>query len=266
MDIYTLSRNFFDWSFENPEKITPSHTALYFFAIEHCNRLGWKEKFWFPSQMAMEAIGIKSYNTYSKVFWELVEWKFFSIIQKSVNQYSANIIAISKNDKATNKALDKALIKHKWKQHESTSESNDSIDIQDTNVPDTNIQYTNTNVWEQALELVKEDFWNKDINELLETIKGQVEFLWLIYKKWKYERERAKNILTGKEFWEISEKANMSRIEFCKSIIYTSSLLTFWNWKINNAETLYKHYAQVYNDAINKKSEMARPKKFITSV
>jgi len=127
-------------------------------------------------------------------------------------------------------------------------------------------QNISKDIWEQALEVIKEDFWNKDINELLETIKGQVEFLWLIYKKWKYERERAKNILTGKEFWDISEKANMSRIEFCKSIVYTSSLLTFWNWKINNAETIYKHYAQVYNDAVNKKSEMARPKKFITSV
>ena len=61
----------------------------------------------------MEAIGIKSYNTYSKIFNDLIEWKFFILIQKSVNQYSANIIAISKIDKATDKALDKAMIKHK---------------------------------------------------------------------------------------------------------------------------------------------------------
>jgi hypothetical protein len=256
MDIYSLSRNFFDWSFENPEKITPSHTALYFFAIEHCNRLWWKEKFWFPSQMAMEAIGIRSYNTYSKVFWELVEWKFFTIIQKSVNQYSANIIAISKNDKATDKALDKALIKHRWKQCKSTSESNDSIDIQvykDTNLHNTNIQDTTIVVWDQALVVAK---WNTDINELLETVKWQVEFLWLIYKKGKYERERAKNILTWKDFWEVCEKANMSRIEFCKQIIFISSKLDFWNWKVYNAETIYKHYAQVYNEARNKKQEL----------
>jgi hypothetical protein len=88
----------------------------------------------------------------------------------------------------------------------------------------------------------------------LEIIKGQVEFLWLIYKRGVRERERAQNILTGKDFWEVCEKANMSRIEFCKSIIYMSSLLTFWNWKINNAETLYKHYAQVYNEAVNVKT------------
>lgn len=120
-------------------------------------------------------------------------------------------------------------------------------------------------IWEQALVL-QEEFWNKDINEVLEIIKWQVESLWLMYKKWKYERERAKNIITGKEFWEICERSNMSRIEFCKNIILISAKLTFWHWKINNAETLYKHYAQVYNDAKNKKSEMETPKRIFTSV
>jgi len=40
---YDLSRNLFDWSYEKPEKINTNHIALYFFIIEHCNRLGWKE-------------------------------------------------------------------------------------------------------------------------------------------------------------------------------------------------------------------------------
>ena len=111
-----------------------------------------------------------------------------------------------------------------------------------------------TNVWEQALVVTNKS--NIEINELLEIIKGQVGFLWLIYKKGKYERERAKNILTGKDFWEIAERSGMSRAEFCKQIIYISSKLDFWNWKINNAETLYKHYAQVYNEAVRKKTEM----------
>ena len=210
--------------------------------------------------MVMDAIWISNYSSYKKWLEELVEWGFIKMIQVSKNQYSANVISLIQFVWSTDKALDKALIKHGTKQHIKQDESIASIDIQvynGTNLQDTNIQ--DTNVWEQALELVK-DFWNKDINELLETIKGQVEFLWFIYKKGKYERERAKNILTGKDFWKVCEKANMSRTEFCKSIIYTSSLITFWNWKINNAETLYEHYAKVYNDAVNKKSEMSRPK------
>lgn len=132
MDIFTLSRNWFNFSFENPEKINPTHTALYFFCIEHSNRLGWKEKFGLPTTMAKEAIGIKSYNTYINALNDLVEWGFIKMIEKSKNQYSSNIIALSKNDKAHNKALDKALIKHASKQSESTHQSISSIDIQET--------------------------------------------------------------------------------------------------------------------------------------
>ena len=94
MDVFKMSRAWFDWCFENPELVSPNHSAVYFFAIEHCNRLGWKKKFGFPSQMAMEAVGIKSYNTYIKTFNNLVEWGFFDLLEKSKNQYSANIIVL----------------------------------------------------------------------------------------------------------------------------------------------------------------------------
>ena len=73
---YSLSRKWFDFCFDNPEKIKPNHTALYFFCIEHCNRLGWKEKFGLSSSMAKEAIGIRSYNTYIKTLRDLVDFGF----------------------------------------------------------------------------------------------------------------------------------------------------------------------------------------------
>lgn len=133
MNGYELSRNWFDWSFVNPDKIKPNHSALYFFAIEHCNRLGWKHKFGLPTTMAMEAIGIKSYNTYVSTLKDLVEWGFIEMIERSKNQYSSNIVALSNFDKAFDKALDKALIKHSTKQSESTVQSIDSIDKQETN-------------------------------------------------------------------------------------------------------------------------------------
>ena len=135
MNGYDLSRQFVDYSFENPSKIKPNHYALYFFAIEHCNRLGWKKEFGLPTTMTMEAIGVKSYNTYSKTFNELIDFGFFSLIEKSTNQYSANIIALSKNVKALDKALDKAFIKHATKQSESTQQSIDSIDKPLTSKP-----------------------------------------------------------------------------------------------------------------------------------
>ena len=120
MNSYELSRNWFNYCFDNPEKVKPSHTAVYFFAIEHCNRLGWKEKFGFPSQMVMEAVGIKNWRTYSKVLNDLVDFGFIKMIEISKNQYSSNIIAIVKNTKAPTKALDKALQKHSTKQGQST--------------------------------------------------------------------------------------------------------------------------------------------------
>lgn len=123
---YELSRNWFDWCFENPEKINPNHTALYFFCCEHKNRMGGKEKFGLPTTMAKEAIGIKSYNTYINTLNDLVDFGFIILIEKSKNQYSSNIIALSNFNKAVNKALDKALIKHATKQVKSI----DSIDKQ----------------------------------------------------------------------------------------------------------------------------------------
>lgn len=132
MNSYELSRKFFDWSFENPEKISPTHIAMYFFIIEHCNRLGWKEKFGLPTTMVKDAIGIKNFRTYTNALSDLVDWGFIKMIEKSKNQYSSNIIAIVDSAIATTKALDKALQKHSTKQSESTIQSIDSIDKQVT--------------------------------------------------------------------------------------------------------------------------------------
>jgi hypothetical protein len=128
MNSYELSRKFWDFAFENPDRIKPIHSAIYFFAIEHCNRLGWKEKFGLPSQMVMEAIGVKNWRTYSQGLNELIDFGFIKLLEKSSNQYSSNIIAIVNFTKADTKALDKALQKHDTKQGQSIV----SIDKQET--------------------------------------------------------------------------------------------------------------------------------------
>ena len=131
MNGYELSRAWFDFAFENPEKVKPIHAAIYFFAVEHCNRLGGKDKFGFPSQMTMDAIGVRKYQTYGEALTDLEDWGFITFIERSRNQYSANIItinAVPKNGKARGKALDKATIKHGAKQGQSTGQGMDSID------------------------------------------------------------------------------------------------------------------------------------------
>jgi hypothetical protein len=160
---YTLMRNFWDFAFEHPEKVKPNHCALYCFAVEHCNRLGWNRKFGLPSGMVMSAIGMKSYSSYIKAFNELIDFGFFELIEKSKNQWSSNIIALSYFDKAHDKALDKAMIKHASKQsestHQSTRQSNDSINrqiYQYTNLPNNQSTFKNENF---ILELKNGSEW-----------------------------------------------------------------------------------------------------------
>ena len=130
MKSYDLSRNFWNWAFDNPELISTNHAAIYFFAIEHCNRLGGKEKFGFPSLMTMDAVGIKKHQTYIKYFNELVEYGFFKLIQKSTNQYSSNIISLISAIPKKGKALDKAFITHAAKQTQSKGQSKVHVDKQ----------------------------------------------------------------------------------------------------------------------------------------
>jgi len=137
MDYFKLTRAFWDYAFENPEKIKPNHCALYLFIVEHCNRLGWKYKFGLPTTMVKDAIGIRSYNTYITTLNDLVDFGLIDLIERSKNQYSSNIVAISNFDNALDKALDKALIKHSTKQSESTVQSIDSIIKQDTTIQNT---------------------------------------------------------------------------------------------------------------------------------
>lgn len=185
MNSYELSRNWFDFCFENPEKIKPNHTAVYFFCIEHCNRLGWKKKFGFPSTMVMEAIGIKSYNTYINTFNELVEWGFIEVIERSKNQYSANIVALSNFNKATDKALDKALIKHTTKQSESTVQSTiqsiDSINKQET-IKQNNNKQLNKELFNEAKKKFFDFYKNKTGEDYYFTAKDAGNLKQLIKK------------------------------------------------------------------------------------
>lgn len=188
MNSYELSRNWFDWSFENPEKINPNHSALYFFTIEHCNRLGWKEKFGLPTIMAKESIGIRSYNTYIKTLNDLVDFGFIKLIEKSKNQYSSNIVALSNFNKATDKALDKAMIKHATKQGESIS----SIDKQETinkeTVDDRKLKFAESLqpfLIEYGKELLNEFYlyWTEETQNKNPKLKFELQRTWSLQRR-----------------------------------------------------------------------------------
>lgn len=117
---YELSRAWFDFAFENPDKVSSNHTALYLWLCEINNRLGWTENFQITVSECMMGMSCKSYNTYKKCLENLIDFGFVKMVKRSVNQHQCNVIALSKIDKAPNKALDKALIKHLTKQSERT--------------------------------------------------------------------------------------------------------------------------------------------------
>lgn len=109
---YDLSRRWFAFAFENCDKVTANHTALYLFLCEINNRLGWAFQFQITSTECMAGMSARSHNTYIKVFKDLTEWGFVVLVKKSTNQHQCNIIALSKFDKPLDGALDKALANH----------------------------------------------------------------------------------------------------------------------------------------------------------
>jgi hypothetical protein len=129
---YELSRAWFDFAFENSDKVTSNHTALFIWLCEINNRLGWMENFQITAGECMAGMSCKSYNTYKKCLDNLIEWGFVKLVRKSYNQYQCNVIALSNFDNSLYKALDKALMKHSTKQSESTIQSTDDIHKQQT--------------------------------------------------------------------------------------------------------------------------------------
>ena len=143
---------------------------------------------------------VESYNTYIKTFKELDSFGFIKVLQKSSNQYSSNIIALSKFDKATSKqhesnskALDKATLKQVQKQHE----SNCSVDIPIQQYNNTTInQHTNTleNIIKKKsdfaetlkpfLETYGKDFLNEFYEYWTEPNKSNTKMRFELQKTW----------------------------------------------------------------------------------
>jgi hypothetical protein len=186
MDYFTLTRSFWDFAFENPDKIKPNHCALFLFIVEHNNRLGWRDKLGLPTTMAKEAIGIRSYNTYMETLNDLVDFGLIILVEKSKNQFSSNIVALSNFDKAPNKALDKALIKHDTKQGESTVQSTDSIIKQNNNII---YSFEHLSITELDFSKLLNEYKEEDIFDCFEKIQNykqnkKYKSLYLTAKTW----------------------------------------------------------------------------------
>lgn len=107
MNGYQLTRQWFEWRFNNPGKLSSAHAELYFYIVDRWNYFGQKSEFGLPRMHTMEVLSIGSRNTYKKLFSDLIEHGFIKLIRESCNQYHhASIIALSKFEQAPDTPLD----------------------------------------------------------------------------------------------------------------------------------------------------------------
>jgi hypothetical protein len=107
MNGYQLTRQWFEWRFNNPGKLSAGHAELYFYIVDRWNYFGQKAEFGLPRLHTMEVLSIGSRNTYKKLFGDLIEHGFIKLIRESCNQYHhSSIIGLSKFEQAPDTPLD----------------------------------------------------------------------------------------------------------------------------------------------------------------
>ena len=132
MNGYDLTRQWYDFKFENPDKVRAMHSDFYFYLVDKWNRMGQVTKIGLPTDFTMKELGIKSYNTYKKILNDLIEFGFVKLVLNSKNQHYAKVIALSINDKASNGCYDKALLNFDEATNKATNKATDTIIEQQT--------------------------------------------------------------------------------------------------------------------------------------
>ena len=100
--------------------------------------------------------------------------------------------------------------------------------------------------------------WNVEINNLISEIKNLCNELWVAYNK-DMERQFSKHILTAKEYWEFCEKIWQTRVEFALNVLKVSVAIWFFRGALSWPKLIYKHYAELYNQAKQKAVKTQTP-------
>lgn len=93
---YYLTTQWFKFCQSGEFVIRPIHTALYVYCIHLCNSLKWKVNFGLPTDSTMGVLGMKNKKTYYLVLQDLIDFGFIKLVEKSINQHTANIICLPK--------------------------------------------------------------------------------------------------------------------------------------------------------------------------
>ena len=97
-----------------------------------------------------------------------------------------------------------------------------------------------------------------EINDLISQIKEMCDVLKVAYDK-DMERQFAKHILTAKEYWEFCEKIWQTRVEFALNVLKVSVWINYYRGALSWPKLIYKHYAELYNQAKQKSPKLQTP-------
>ena len=104
----------------------------------------------------------------------------------------------------------------------------------------------------------KEKEIKTEINNLISEIKEMCDVLWVAYNK-DMERQFAKHILTAKDYWEFCEKIGQTRVEFALNVLKVSVWINYYRGALSWPKLIYKHYAELYNQAKQKSPKLQTP-------
>lgn len=245
MNGYTLTRNWFNFKFENQGVLKSVDAELYFYIVDQWNRLGQINVMGLPTDFTMQALEIASYKTYKKALDKLIENNFIIEVSKSKNIHMSRKIALVKNANANTKALDKATI------NAHTNDSTNETTIEHTTItkPLNNKQKNNKTTNNTLLsEIVISDLEGSEIEyfEIAKTFRD------LFIKNLKEKNAPAKN----QEFAKFKnyvdpirlmiENDNVKREQLKKVFNFLSSPEgDFWKPNILSTKKLREKFSQL---------------------
>ena len=207
MNIFGIMKAWFEFKAEHSE-LTGTHTDLLFFCLDLNNRLAWKEVFGLPAIETSEFLGI-SYNTFRKVFNDLVALNIIKLVKKSTNQYTANQISMSlvyqnllKQKKSTYKAFVKAQQKQLSKQSD--------IDIHKYNNTLDTLKQLNIELSEKQKTIEEQALLISEFKKKLEKPKKKKEPLHTECKTFFLEYYNSQK--KSDYYWTVKDSTNLNSI------------------------------------------------------
>ena len=97
-----------------------------------------------------------------------------------------------------------------------------------------------------------------EINDLISQIKEMCDVLKVAYNK-DMERQFSKHILTAKDYWDFCEKIWQTRVEFALNVLKVSVWINYYRGALSWPKLIYKHYAELYNQAKQKSPKLQTP-------